>query len=155
MLIFFEPLCDFGLRLFTCSSQTDLLQHLSDRFTGSGRLNGSDLGTRFSAEARRLWQLEIGRRNLTTVQALMIMSATSNGEGKDKLGWFYLTTAVRLSLDMQLQRELSNRPSLPGSGGSAHEVRRVRRLTAWGLFYSQKRVKCKAKMRDFQTLTSE
>jgi hypothetical protein len=99
----------------------DFQQHLSDRFTGSGRLNGSNLGARFSSEAKRLWQLEIDRRNLTTDQALMIMNATSNGEGKDKLGWFYLTTAVRFSLDMQLQRELSYRPSLLESDESVHE----------------------------------
>lgn len=139
----------------TCSLHTDFLQHLSDRFTGSGRLNGSVLGARFSSEARRLWQLEIDRRNLTAVQALMVMNATSNGEGKDKLGWFYLTTAVRLSLDMQLQRKLSYRPSLLEPDESVHEMRRVRRLTAWGLFYSQKRVNCQAKVQDFQTLTSE
>jgi hypothetical protein len=105
---------------------------------GRGYPDGSKIGAEFSAEARLLWQLESGRRNLTTIQALMIMNATSNGEGKDQLGWIYLTEAVRMPLDMQLHHEQAPVPPLTTVSDGAKEMQQSRNMTAWGLFNWQK-----------------
>jgi len=107
---------------------------------GRGHPDGSKLGAEFSAEARRLWQLEFRYRNLTTLQALLVMNATSNGEGKDRLGWIYLTTAIRMSLDMQLGRQENPGSSSGTLSDDQEKMRRCRNVTAWGLFYWQKYV---------------
>ncbi|KAF6519576.1 hypothetical protein HZS61_015993 [Fusarium oxysporum f. sp. conglutinans] len=53
--------------------------------------NPRTLQYQFSAEARRLWDMEVDSPSLTTIQAGLIMSLTCNVNGVDKAGWSYLT----------------------------------------------------------------
>ena len=87
------------------------------------------LGYRFLAESKRLWELEIGKNRLTTVQAGIIMIHIVYANGMDKFGWSYLLRSMAIARELELssaQVILKNR-----------EMQQVRSLTAWSLFNVQ------------------
>lgn len=88
--------------------------------------NPTNLGYRFLAEARRLWELEAGKSSVTTVQAGLIISITCNIDGIDKIGWSYLHQAVDMARNMQLFKSSVALKDL--------KARAVRSITAWSLF---------------------
>ncbi|KAK4231734.1 hypothetical protein QBC38DRAFT_203026 [Podospora fimiseda] len=109
--------------------------------------NPKNLGNRFLAEARRLFDLEIDAeppsrspedgqwehkridwecQRLTTIQAAVILNITYILNGHDKVGWRLTLQALEMADELDLFRGTS--PSLNW------DLRCVRELTAWGLF---------------------
>ncbi|EXL39260.1 hypothetical protein FOCG_18127 [Fusarium oxysporum f. sp. radicis-lycopersici 26381] len=104
-----------------------LFQHGYSKVDHRSRFwNPRTLGYQFLAEARRLWELEIGRARLTTIQAAVVLSIVCDANGSDEVGRAYLTQAVAAAYGMQLF--------------SAHvktnddREYNARAVTAWGLF---------------------
>ena len=88
-----------------------------------------NLGYQFLAEAKRLWELAQDDGKLTTAQAGMLISATCNANGVDKIGWPYLVQAVKIANELELFAKnvaTTNRKS-----------RLSRVFTAWCLFSYQ------------------
>lgn len=77
------------------------------------------------AESKRLWELESGKRPLTTIQTASILSLRHMADGAERLGLGYIRQAVTMAdaIDLFTRREsIDNRMSL------------ARAVTAWGLF---------------------
>ncbi|KAF4960323.1 hypothetical protein FGADI_970 [Fusarium gaditjirri] len=87
--------------------------------------NPQTLGYRCLTEARRLWELEIGHAQLTTVQAAIVISIVYDANGSDKVGRSYLTQAVAAAHALQLFSSQTN--------GDDREFN-ARAITAWALF---------------------
>ncbi|KAI1044750.1 hypothetical protein LB505_013535 [Fusarium chuoi] len=88
--------------------------------------NPRTLGYQFLAEARRLWELEIGNARLTTIQAAIILSIVHDANGSDEVGRSYLTQAVAAAHAMHLF-------STPTTNSDDVEYN-ARAFTAWALF---------------------
>ncbi|KAH8646343.1 hypothetical protein BX600DRAFT_490687 [Xylariales sp. PMI_506] len=94
--------------------------------------NPHSLGYLFLAEAKRLWELETGRRRLTTVQAAMLLNTLLTMNGMDKLGWTYIIQAAGVAQQLRLfdaDLELKN-----------ERERMARNFTAWAFFNFQSMV---------------
>lgn len=87
--------------------------------------NARTLGYQFLAEARRLWELEIGDARITTIQAAIVLSIVHDANGSDKIGKLYLEQAVSAARGMQL---------FVLSTQSDRDSQHVRTFTAWALF---------------------
>lgn len=115
-----------------CSSiLVNALLALGCRFSGqpSTRANPDDpysSGDHFFKECLRLFFLEENHHNLTTIQALGIMSIREASCGRDSESWYYAGQSIRLAVEMGLHR-VSN------ESGSSDEVA-VQAATFWGAF---------------------
>ena len=89
--------------------------------------NPRNLGYQFLAEARRLWDLESGNAQITTIQAAVALSLTNDADGNDKIGAVYLQQAINAAQQMQL---FSSEALKQGDAS----MQNVRTITAWGLF---------------------
>ena len=82
-------------------------------------------GDHFFKEALRLLSRESNHHNLTTIQALGIMSIREASCGRDSESWYYAGQSIRLTTEMGLHR-------LAGDG-DADELA-VQAATFWGAF---------------------
>jgi hypothetical protein len=105
----------------------------------------------FTLRARALLEIEMDSPTVATVQALVIMSASEAAFTRDARGWLYsgsfitascpiklirvLGMAVRLSADLGLHLDLSNRVR---EGNLAARELDVRRTAFWGVFIHDK-----------------
>lgn len=80
----------------------------------------------FSAEARRLREMQTGQDSLSAIHATLVMSNTRNLNGIDQVGWLYTVQAVEMANRMQLF------DSLPPSADERLKAAWV--FTAWALF---------------------
>lgn len=85
----------------------------------------------FTAEAKRLWEVEVGKDRLTTVQAALLLNSTMNMNGLDTLGSAYLTQAITMAYNLNL----FNPHELPETQKNRRkEWKNARLFTAWGLY---------------------
>ncbi|XXG97941.1 hypothetical protein Hte_004257 [Hypoxylon texense] len=84
-----------------------------------------NLGYRFLAEARRLFELEQTNPTVTTVQAGAIIHLTSNNNGIDSLSWVYVDRSIKMAQSISL---------LSPSPDESREWQLVASATAWSLF---------------------
>lgn len=87
-----------------------------------------NLTYKFTAEAKRLWDLETasGRRRLTTVQAAQILSSIMDFDGINALGRIYTDQGLTMANDLglfELSQEDTN-----------DQIRKARTWTAWSLY---------------------
>ncbi|MCJ1311195.1 hypothetical protein MMC25_004866 [Agyrium rufum] len=105
--------------------------HLSQRF--DNRADPGDktsLSNKFFNEAYQLWREEVGRNDITTVQAGAILTMVCFADGRDALGWTFLSTAFNMASNMDLFRPVR---SVGDQAGRDRDMERVRSITAWGL----------------------
>ncbi|KAM0189320.1 hypothetical protein ACHAPI_010086 [Fusarium lateritium] len=84
------------------------------------------LSYRFFAEAKRLWELEMGRSKLTTLQAALVMNSIYNMDGLDQIGNVFLVEAAKIAHNLDL--------FIPSEGHQRSEMDVARQFTAWCLF---------------------
>ncbi|KAF4470200.1 Zn(2)-C6 fungal-type DNA-binding domain [Fusarium albosuccineum] len=84
-----------------------------------------NLAYRFLAEAKRLWELQVGRSSLTSIQAAILLNTISNSDGMDKIGRMYMLQAVAMANDIGL---FGSHAEIKGN-----KMRRARAFTAWGV----------------------
>ncbi|KAL7907447.1 hypothetical protein GGI35DRAFT_456337 [Trichoderma velutinum] len=91
--------------------------------------NPENIGYRFLAEARRLWELQSENADLPTLQAAVIFNGIYVNNGIDKLGLTYLDRAIAIAEHLQLFHDNSN----------IHDktLRHARDFTAWCLYKYQ------------------
>jgi hypothetical protein len=82
-------------------------------------------GGHFFKESQRLFHQETDHHNLTTIQALGIMSIREASCGRDSESWYYAGQSIRLAIEMGLHR-------LQGEGDEDELA--VRAATFWGAF---------------------
>lgn len=87
-----------------------------------------NLTYKFTAEAKRLWQIEIasGRKRLTTVQASQILSVIMDFDGIKSLGRVYTDHGLKMARDLSLFQT--------PFAGTSHNMRKACVWTAWSLF---------------------
>ncbi|KAK1955724.1 hypothetical protein LY78DRAFT_423597 [Colletotrichum sublineola] len=91
--------------------------------------NTTSLCYRFFAEARRLWELEMGGSTLTNLQAALVMNTVYNMDGLDEIGHIYMVQAAKIAHNMHLFSPL------PATEWTDMDVARL--FTAWGFFQWQ------------------
>ncbi|OTB00138.1 hypothetical protein M426DRAFT_324544 [Hypoxylon sp. CI-4A] len=86
------------------------------------------LGYQFSAEAKRLWEIECRKKvvKLTTVQAAVVLNIVSILTAMDKVGTSYMLQAAAMATSMDLFSA--------NTGTRDKRARKARAFTAWGLF---------------------
>ncbi|OTA65317.1 hypothetical protein K449DRAFT_421005 [Hypoxylon sp. EC38] len=84
-----------------------------------------NLGYRFLAEARRLFDLDQANPTITTVQAAAIINLICNHNGIDEISWFYTYKSLEMAQNMSLFS--------PGLD-EGKEWQKVAGTTAWCLF---------------------
>ncbi|PVH92895.1 hypothetical protein DM02DRAFT_604691 [Periconia macrospinosa] len=84
-----------------------------------------NLGYRFLAEARRLWELIAETASLTTIQAGYLITAVYNVNGLDKIGLSYTLQAISMAYKMDLFRL---------SITDEYKLQNAKAITAWSLF---------------------
>jgi hypothetical protein len=82
-------------------------------------------GDHFFKEALRLFAQETDHHNLTTIQALGIMSIREASCGRDSESWYYAGQSIRLAIEMGLHRIMDE--------GDEDELA-VQAATFWGAF---------------------
>ncbi|KAF5018321.1 hypothetical protein F66182_9705 [Fusarium sp. NRRL 66182] len=82
-------------------------------------------GDHFFKEALRLFTQETDHHNLTTIQALGIMSIREASCGRDSESWYYAGQSIRLAIEMGLHRIMDE--------GDEDELA-VQSATFWGAF---------------------
>ena len=88
-------------------------------------------GDHFFAEAVRLLNLETDRHELTTIQALGLMSIREASCGRSSGSLYYSGQSIRLAIEMGLHEE----PGIGSGGGEEADVEHaVRSATFWGAF---------------------
>ncbi|KAI2615137.1 hypothetical protein GGR54DRAFT_642636 [Hypoxylon sp. NC1633] len=87
-----------------------------------------NLGYRFLAEARRLFELEQANSTITAIQAAAIINSTCNLNGIDEISWVYTYKALEMAQNISL---FSPTPD------ESREWEIVAGTTAWCLFNSQ------------------
>jgi hypothetical protein len=87
-----------------------------------------NLTYKFTAEAKRLWDLETasGHRRLTTVQASQILSSIMDFDGINALGRIYTEQGLTMAHDLAL---FETSPE-----GTNRQMRKARTWTAWSLY---------------------
>ncbi|KAM0241552.1 hypothetical protein ACHAP5_007508 [Fusarium lateritium] len=88
--------------------------------------NPRTLGYQFLAEARRLWEFEAGKAQLTTIQAAIVISVVLGADGSDKIGNSYLAQAISAAHSIQLFS--------PPTKAIDDTEYNARAITAWALF---------------------
>jgi hypothetical protein len=87
----------------------------------------TNLGYLFTAEAKRLWELERPDKiRLTTIQAAMLLHAVYNLNGFDRIGQTYLLQALSMAQEIKLFG--------PPDRSTNLKTHQARALTAWSLF---------------------
>ena len=115
-----------------CSSiLVNALLSLGCRFSSrpNTRTNPDDphtSGNHFFKECQRLYYQERDHHNLTTIQALGIMSIREASCGRDSESWYYAGQSIRLAIEMGLHRTEED-------GKDPDEVA-VKSATFWGAF---------------------
>ncbi|KAF5009796.1 hypothetical protein FDECE_4004 [Fusarium decemcellulare] len=84
-----------------------------------------NLSYRFLAEAKRFWELQVGRSSLTSIQAAILLNTISNSDGMDKIGRMYMLQAVTMAHELDL---FGSHAEIKSS-----KMRRARAFTAWGV----------------------
>ncbi|KAI8959471.1 hypothetical protein F5Y11DRAFT_301730 [Daldinia sp. FL1419] len=87
-----------------------------------------NLGYRFLAEARRLFELELAQPSITTAQAAAIINLTCNLNGIDEISWVYKYKSLEIAQNLSL---FSPAPE------ESREWQIAATTTAWCLFNSQ------------------
>ncbi|TDZ75017.1 Conidial development protein fluffy [Colletotrichum trifolii] len=98
-----------GIHRFCSPILVNALLALGCRFSSksSTRANPNDpysSGDHFFKEAQRLFYLEDEHHNLTTIQALGIMSIREASCGRDSESWYYAGQSIRLAIEMGLHQ---------------------------------------------------
>lgn len=88
--------------------------------------NTQSYSYRFFAETRRLWELEMGKNELTTLQAALVMNVVYSMDGLDEVGFVYMGQAAQLARNLKLFEALE--------GGIRTDMDVARLYTAWSLF---------------------
>lgn len=83
-------------------------------------------GDHFFKECLRLFYQETNHHNMTTIQALGIMSIREASCGRDSESWYYAGQSIRLAIEMGLHRVSDN-------SGDSDEIA-VQAATFWGAF---------------------
>ena len=83
-------------------------------------------GDHFFEECQRLFRQEEEHHNVTTIQALGIMSIREASCGRDSESWYYAGQSIRLAIEMGLHR-------ISDTGGDEDEMA-VQAATFWGAF---------------------
>lgn len=83
-------------------------------------------GDHFFKESQRLFYQEQDHHNLTTIQALGIMSIREASCGRDSESWYYAGQSVRLAIEMGLHRLQDD--------GHDDDESAVQAATFWGAF---------------------
>lgn len=99
------------------SSQPSTLANPNDPYSS---------GDHFFKECQRLFYEETNHHNLTTIQALGIMSIREASCGRDSESWYFAGQSIRLAIEMGLHRVSDN-------SGDSDEVA-VQAATFWGAF---------------------
>jgi hypothetical protein len=86
-------------------------------------------GDHFFAEALRLLQSQKNQHNLTTIQALGLMSIREASSGRSTESIYYAGQSVMIAVEMGLHLE-----SVSGGGDYASEDHAVKSATFWGAF---------------------
>jgi hypothetical protein len=60
------------------------------------------LSYRLFAEAKRLWELELGKSIVTTLLAALVMNVVYNMDGLDQIGHLYMVSAAKIAHKMNL-----------------------------------------------------
>ncbi|UKZ74079.1 hypothetical protein TrVFT333_001735 [Trichoderma virens FT-333] len=103
--------------------------HASNRVSSRTEYwNPDTLQYKFSAEVRRLRELEADTDSLTNIQAMLVMSVTYNMNAADRVGWSHLLQAVAMAERMCL----FEMPPLSG-----WDMRIARTFTSWAVFCYQ------------------
>jgi hypothetical protein len=90
--------------------------------------NPRNLGYRFLAEAKRLWELALNEKNsLTTIQAALVINIIMNMYSLDKVGMTYAVKAVAMSHELELFTPHTH------SNGTASQ--QSYGFTAWSVFW--------------------
>ncbi|KAL7624724.1 hypothetical protein AAE478_006295 [Parahypoxylon ruwenzoriense] len=84
-----------------------------------------NIGYRFLAEARRLFDLEQGNPTITTVQAAAIINSTCNINGIDDISWIYMYKSLEMAQMISL---------FSPSPDESKEWQVAAGVTAWSLF---------------------
>jgi len=84
-------------------------------------------GDHFFQECQRLFYQEKNHHNLTTIQALGIMSIREASCGRDSESWYYAGQSIRLAIEMGLHR-------LPAGRDDDDDETAVQAATFWGAF---------------------
>ncbi|KAK3372350.1 fungal-specific transcription factor domain-containing protein [Podospora didyma] len=121
-----------GNARFCSSILVNALLALGCRFSSqpSTRANPDDpytSGDHFFKESQRLFYEEENHHNLTTIQALGIMSIREASCGRDSESWYYAGQSIRLAIEMGLHR-------LQDDGGRGDDESAVQAATFWGAF---------------------
>lgn len=99
------------------SSQPSTLANPNDPYSS---------GDHFFKECLRLYYEEDNHHNLTTIQALGIMSIREASCGRDSESWYYAGQSIRLAVEMGLHR-------ISDQSGDSDEIA-VQAATFWGAF---------------------
>lgn len=100
------------------SSQPSTLANPNDPYSS---------GDHFFKECQRLFYQETNHHNMTTIQALGIMSIREASCGRDSESWYYAGQSIRLAIEMGLHRVSEK------SSGDPDETA-VQAATFWGAF---------------------
>lgn len=99
------------------SSQPSTLANPNDPYSS---------GDHFFKECQRLFYEETNHHNLTTIQALGIMSIREASCGRDSESWYFAGQSIRLAIEMGLHR-------ISDKSGDSDEIA-VQAATFWGAF---------------------
>ena len=89
------------------------------------------LGHFFFVEAKRLWELEVGRESLACIAASGLLHSLHACRGKDKVGFQYLQQGVRMAKDLGLFRKKIAHQTYDVQ---KPRLRHGRAIVAWGLY---------------------
>ncbi|KAH6854773.1 fungal-specific transcription factor domain-containing protein [Chaetomium sp. MPI-CAGE-AT-0009] len=120
-----------GRPRFCSSILVNALLALGCRFSSqpNTRSNPDDphtSGDHFFKECQRLYYQEHNHHNLTTIQALGIMSIREASCGRDSESWYYAGQSIRLAIEMGLHRLQDD--------GKDDDESAVQAATFWGAF---------------------
>ena len=87
--------------------------------------NAQNLGYRFLAEARRLWEMVAEKASLTTIQAGYLITAVYNVNGLDKIGRSYTIQAISMAEQFGLFHDNADEDK---------RFRNAKAITGWSLF---------------------
>ncbi|KAK5658865.1 hypothetical protein OQA88_1679 [Cercophora sp. LCS_1] len=80
----------------------------------------------FLAEAKRLWETQIGQSSLTSIHAAIVLNTISDSDSLDKVGRMYMLQAVAMAHEMKLFDSSIEIKSV--------KMQRARAFTAWCLY---------------------
>nr|XP_036577466.1 fungal specific transcription factor domain-containing protein [Colletotrichum truncatum]KAF6784437.1 fungal specific transcription factor domain-containing protein [Colletotrichum truncatum] len=90
--------------------------------------SGGDCGDQFAKRALSLFELELGRPTITTVQAALILGSRYGAMKNSSLGWTYSGIAFRIASDLGLHLDCSKAVA---SGRMGLDIANLRRRVFW------------------------